>query len=100
MEEKVGLLKRSSKGAAHLHIKDKQYGAVNELIADLQALFGVLRSAEELYFEMCQTRPTRRQCLSEFLLQLSLKVMELEKIGSLSEEEYHRRLTVFFTGNL
>ncbi|PVD21605.1 hypothetical protein C0Q70_17404 [Pomacea canaliculata] len=97
MEEKVGFLRRSLKGAAHVHTKDKQYGAVSELVAHLQALFGWLQTADDIYIELCQMRPTREQCLSQFLLQLSTKMSVLKTLGGLTEEECNRRLYYIFS---
>ncbi|XP_070188900.1 paraneoplastic antigen Ma3 homolog [Littorina saxatilis] len=98
--DKVGLLKRSLKGAAHEHVRGKNYATVDDLIKDLDKLFGELKSAEEMYLELCQSRMMKTQTKADFLMTLSTKMKEVQKTAGFSNEEYQRRLYYAFSKGL
>ncbi|KAL8606030.1 hypothetical protein ACOMHN_040028 [Nucella lapillus] len=91
-QDKSVVLRRSLKGAAYECVKGKQFDSVGALVKELGSLFGDFKSPEDLYLEISQTRPTKGQTLSDFLMALSIQMRDLKEQGNLSDEDYHRRL--------
>ena len=96
VQDKVGVLRRTLKGPAHECMKGKLFDSVGALVDELGKLFGDLKSPEDLYVEISQSRPARGQALSDVLLTLSQQMGELRDEAGLSGNDYHRRLFSVF----
>jgi len=96
VDDKLTYMKRSLRSVALAQFHDSKPTGGQELIELFDRLFGCVKSAEDLYLDICQMRQGRESA-AEFLTMLCGKLREVKRKAGFNDTEFHRRLYLVFT---
>ena len=97
ISDKAAYVRRSLRGAALQQVNALGSNDAMVIVKHLTTLFGVLKSPEEEYLEICQTRPKKDQALSDFLLLTYNRMKDVQERGQFDGSELQRRLYFAFS---
>lgn len=97
IHDKGAFLRRSLRGAALKQVNDLKTNDAKQVLKHLTTLFGVIKSPEEEYLEICQLKPKKDQALVDFLLVLYSRMNDLQERGKFQADELKRRLYYAFS---
>ncbi len=97
ISDKAAYVRRSLRGAALQQVNALGSNDAMVIVKHLTTLFGVLKSPEEEYLEICQTRPKKDQALSDLLLLTYNRMKDVQERGQFDGSELQRRLYFAFS---
>ena len=93
----LGLLRRSFRGVASNQCEQINFKSANELLKRLDALFGIVQTADDLYLELCQLQQGRQQTAADFLTLQCGRLQTVRDRAGFDSSEFHRRLYLVFS---
>ncbi|KAL8567689.1 hypothetical protein ACOMHN_008997 [Nucella lapillus] len=97
IHDPAAYIRRSLRGVARTQCDTIKSSDAKAILAHLGSLFGVLKTPEDLYLDLCQIRQGRNQTTADLLTLQCDKLQNIRKMAEYSDKEFHRRLFSVFT---